>query len=402
MNLSSSAQDQSEVSDVEENDEFVSMIDYSYNFFPRKVDITQSLIDNCKDLGSGYFKCQQLTSYKTRLRLPRDTTSLNWIYPKYSDDFTQKKNSYEVISTSKTNKCFSSDLRRIAAQMREGRFYQVIENAKIYRKRYESSVIFTLYGYVASLCAKDDDAELEYLLALEEEKIDINELPQFYHFMDELLVFPTIKNLPILSSLLCGNKSLHASYVCNAHVLPKINLLHKKSKINAPDVDEILMGVKFISDSVSKNLPHLKSVIEGYEMTIQPEPDRAKLDKWFAKEKYLLVIGNASVHLLQHNGDLDLYFLRAFSLMKLGKVHDAIKDITAALVKSKDRLKASKARAGLWLLLGEYELTKQDILLFEPRDEIVHHVLEAIRGNDPDTFVMIENSKHPKSSDPFI
>ena len=216
------------------------------------------------DKSNYYFNSKIIDSNIIRLRKPSSNTFNFKKYIKKNDFFLQTSCNRIKENPLKIQYDFNQEniLKKICTSILDKKYLKSIEY--ILKNSFDEP-IFSILGFISSLCEKKNQYETEFFKICEKTTFLKSDLKHIYHLFDELLSIQYQKELPLLNLILGDLNSLFQSYEFQPHLLQILSinknhfndsLFHKKES-NFLSIEKLYE----FSQEKSKKLPILKSNI---------------------------------------------------------------------------------------------------------------------------------------------
>ena len=370
---------------------------YSDNQAP----ITKSRADDLKDVSKNYFSVSTYKPSELRTGYPHNIGSRQ--NANVDKDFLELKLSLATRSFAEPNMPQTNYLhyylRLIASYLRFKNYPAAVQAASAAMSKINDCGLIPFLGFIAAICCSSDMDEMVFFEAAEKSFYSSDDLPQYFRLIDEMTALraqPDIKT-PLLSLILSDTSDLAKALKERVRIFPRIGCdihklisrydIRKKNLQSTQKLSEMYIE----RDATREALPQLVPLCEGFATNDDSPPTPAKktsklrskakqkqnqkmqsgnpTDKVLAmiqKKEWVAAIQAATEVISQNPKDGDMLQHRAYALMRFGKNHDAINDISKAIEikKTDDRL---KMRAAMWLALGERDLCNIDLMSLEKR-----------------------------------
>lgn len=302
-------------------------------------------------------------------------------------------------------------LRSISSCLRLGRYKTAIRETLEAMNTKKDIALVPMLGLIAAICARNDKQEQIFFDAAERAVLAPDDLPQYQKIIDELMILDkSPQQTPILKLILGNTAELEKAICEKTRIYPKIGFDFQKiltrldiyTKANSPlyKLEELLI----VKATARKSLPPLVPVGEGFGPFEESDSSNKKLknrsksksksqkpqQNYSSKDKITTLLEKkewkaaaaACTEILQTNSNnAEVLQHRSFALMNLGKIHDAICDVTRAIAIKQTDIRL-RLRAALWLMLGERQLCVADLAMLEQRDES-ETLIKAMDQPDP-------------------
>ena len=233
---------------------------------PQKSTISYKQATHFRDFAESYFSSQQIDASEIRLRKPPDDIAdISSIieHPFEAMRIASEKASqnYQSLVKSSSVSPITLQLRSVAHLMKYKEYDlllqkidQIIQNNGTF-----PTILFPIYGYIASICKGSEGRELKYIQEIENFSIDFVEQKHFYHLFDEISAISCINDIPILLQLFIGDTDDVAIAVSSApHILPILttnNSFLLSLKLNSSK--KIFDSLIYTKYQAARNLPEL-------------------------------------------------------------------------------------------------------------------------------------------------
>jgi len=317
-------------------------------------------------------------------------------------DFLKNFQKPRKIPCKESMACFEK-LYLLSNKLKMQEYSEIIDICKGDPRIYVDSPLIPIIGYLSAICIQDESEEIHFFGVIENYPFKNEDLPHYHHLMDELSVLcQESRRTPLLDLLMWDTYPLINAMKNHQRVFPRImidkeniklrpkiiskaslssNLLHElidkcsQIKEGLPDLIPLGEGVSLIKETPGslkkfdlKTKPRMKAKSVKKVKSNKSEGTKDQIMSLIYSKQWKEVISLCN-ELLLINHDPELYQHRAYALMQMGKVLDAINDISHAIdMKPTDNRR--KMRAALWIMVGRYSLSLSDLLAVEKTNEI--------------------------------
>ena len=348
--------------------------------------VTQKDLDNLVSFSKNYFS-KKLKAQQFRLRLPHDDIAdLDDCVDKSYQDIRNSVSQSFILNRQQTPQYA---LRHIAIAMRNKNYDEVTNTVdRLYKENYQCFA--AVYSFLASIIKGNYASESNILHLMEHLPYPANDLPHFYHFLDELSTLPNNQHVLLTSLLLQDTQSLAVAFKHEPHVLPllssKISMHYRQDPMREPRIQQYLnqgqnqnqspqdllrqreesLKVKNIFRVAEYSSQKMPKLIPAIDMPTPPIiPSEQAIDKSAVPLNILTnqfgdAIKLASTFIEKGENLADMYMYRAIAYMRIDQIPAAIMDLNRSIeLESTDE--KLRARAACWLIAGEPDLALIDI-----------------------------------------
>ena len=363
-------------------------------------EISQQDLDNLVYDSKNYFS-KHLDAKQFRLRLPRERpASFNDVIDS-EDQEIRNAVSQSILSNGQQTPQYA--LRHIAIAMNSKKYDDLrISIDRLYKENFQCFA--SVYSFISSLIYGTYSIESNYLHLMEHLPFPSEDLPHFFHLLDELATLPANDHILLASFLTNDTNSLIDAFRHEPHVMPLISSnvrIHprqdpmreprlseffnqpqgnQKNKQNVEQKTNLLQKADAMrpeclfkaAEESAKRLPRMNPVLKDPIAPSIPNLQKADVSNVaisLLTEQFNETIKMATNYIQQGVNLADMYVYRAIALLRLGHIPAAIADFTRSIeIEPTDQ--KLRARAACWKIAGENGLAYLDLNDNKMKDDI--------------------------------
>lgn len=305
-----------------------------------------------------YFYGTGIDVNKIRLRKPEDPARITRI--------TNNKYSYlkQVVSFAESEDPSDASiqkLKRFGYHIKNGHFDKaILLSDDLLRNPNIPSLYTATIGYLSALQLNNEDDKFRFLNFFNSNEFFINELPHYYHLMDELLTGSKMADCPLFSLIVF--KAFISDVKTNTELVPAFRV-RKESYINNEYKEEKNHMDGIIYEDHQYQTPSLLPAYQESNYNMSGDVSEKSIDKlnsYITSQKWEDAFCLATKMINKDTEDHNALFNRAFCLIKMNRYQEAFRDIEKSLSIQKHP-KYYKMRAALWYIFGQQSLAQKDI-----------------------------------------
>ena len=314
--------------------------------------------------------------------------------------------------------------------MRRGEYKSIILQMQKIQQQTHFIGVLSMYSFIAAIALKDDTSEFNFFQIIEKQLINnIHDIQHIYHLFDELQLLTSKEDYPtpLLDISFLDVSRLREILRFRYHLFPTIQL--NVRYLRTPDR---ILDLSQLLGNISSKLPPLIPIGEGFfgippidpqtilnfnstsnsnsssssfnqkmsnhrskggsgsknrSRTPVKSKESAEVLSLISAAKWEQAVIIATDVLAKNPKDSEMYLHRAFALYHFAKMEDALNDCTTSLsIRKTD--KALRMRASFWLLLGEVDLCKEDLLMMDDKslyNNLFKQNANKVQNNSPST-----------------
>jgi len=356
-----------------------------------KSKIQYSKVISVVNQASLYFAPISSDATKIRLRKPSETVCKPESYiESYNDGVIESLNKAYTIVISSVQ---SASLRLDSLYFREGNFKEVIHTNEPFQREQKCISLIAMYNYIAAVCLDSEKEESRAFRSCEKINVPRTDIAHFFHLIDEMLSIKSYRDLTMLRLILGDISPFVRAFESQPHILP--NLYFERQIITRVRDFPINRHYSTRNEYVALEkfeVPSINALNEIHAPELIPATstlcnlmgnipsDITIITQSLLDEKYTETLQFCSSYLANEKPKAEIYLIRAYALIKLRHLSDAILDLNKALhIKKSDE--ALRARAAVWLMMHQYKQAYDDLKNNEVMDDIMD-IIQALEQNN--------------------
>ena len=382
-----------------------------FHLADKRPTLSYSQAISISDQSMKYFQVGNPTSNMVRSRYYVDNpVKLCESIPQHCTEVSQDiSNSTDIGSNGSGYQKMAEYKKLLGCYLRRGEYKNVISLMQKIHQQLHFVGILSIYSFISAIASKDDTNEFNFFQIIEQQLThQWNDLRHIYHLFDELQLLSSKEEYPtpLLDISFLDVSRLKDILRFRYHIYPtfQLNALYFCAPDRSLDLTQLV-------GNISTKLPPLIPIGEGFFGIPPTDPqvlfnlssstnssatsspsfnkssnhrskggsgsknrsrtpvkskESAEVLSLISAAKWEQAVIAATDVLTKNPKDSEMYLHRAFALYHFAKMEDALNDCTTSLsIRKTD--KALRMRASFWLLLGDPDLCKEDLMMMDDK-----------------------------------